>query len=75
MVRLCFVPFAFKDLAKELLYSLAVDYITSSHDFIKVILKKILLHPKDRSNKNLVNRFEGTLNILMTPLSNALIMA
>ena len=39
-VRLRFVPFALKDLAKKWLYSLAVDSITSSDDFIKVFLKK-----------------------------------
>jgi len=39
-VRLCFVPFALKDLAKKWLYNLVVDSITSWDDFIKAFSKK-----------------------------------
>ena len=38
-IRLRFVPFALKDLAKKWLYSLAVGFITSWDGFIKVFLK------------------------------------
>jgi len=40
-VRLCFIPFALKDLAKKWLYSLVVDSITSWNDFVKAFLKKL----------------------------------
>ena len=39
-IRLTFVPFTFKDLAKKWLYSLAAGSITSWDGFIKVFLKK-----------------------------------
>ena len=39
-IRLRFIPFALKDLAKKWLYSLAVGSITSWDGFIKVFLKK-----------------------------------
>ena len=39
-VRLRFIPFALKDLAKKWLYSLAAGSITSWNGFIKVFLKK-----------------------------------
>ena len=39
-IRLRFVPFALKDLAKKWLYSLAASSITSWDGFIKVFLKK-----------------------------------
>ena len=39
-IRLRFVPFALKDLAKKWLYSLAAGSITSWDGFIKVFLKK-----------------------------------
>jgi len=38
-VKLCFVPFALKDLTKKWLYGLAVDSITSWDDLVKVFLK------------------------------------
>ena len=39
-IRLRFIPFALKDLAKKWLYSLAASSITSWDGFIKVFLKK-----------------------------------
>ena len=39
-IRLRFVPFSLKDLAKKWLYSLAAGPITSWDGFIKVFLKK-----------------------------------
>jgi len=40
-IRLKFIPFALKDLAKKWLYSLAAGSITSWDGFIKVFLKKV----------------------------------
>ena len=39
-IRLYFVPFALKNLAKKWLYSLATESITSRDDFVKTFLKK-----------------------------------
>ena len=39
-VRLRFIPFALKNLAKKWLYSLKVDSISTWDDFVKVFLKK-----------------------------------
>jgi len=39
-IRLRFVPFALKDLAKKWFHSLVIGSITSWDDFIKVFLKK-----------------------------------
>jgi len=39
-IRLRFVPFTLKDLAKKWLYSLVASSITSWDGFIKVFLKK-----------------------------------
>jgi len=44
-VKLRFVPFALKDLAKKWLYSLAKNSITTWDDFTKVFLKKVLPNP------------------------------
>jgi len=40
VVKLRFVPFALKDLAKKWLYSLTENSITTWDDFAKVFLKK-----------------------------------
>jgi len=40
-VRLRFIPFALKDLAKKWLCSLPIDSISTWGDFVKVFLKKI----------------------------------
>ena len=42
-IRLHFVPFAFKDVAKKLLYSLTAESITSWDDFVKTFMKKFYL--------------------------------
>ena len=77
-IRLRFVPFVLKDLAKKWLYSLAAGSITSWDGFIKVFLKKFYPIHKTAtscsSSKNLVNRFRGTLNASKTFFSNILIM-
>jgi len=39
-IRLYFVPFALKNLAKKWIYSLAAESITSWDDFVKAFLKK-----------------------------------
>jgi len=39
-VKLHFVPFTLKDLAKKWLYSFAENFVTSWDDFAKVFLKK-----------------------------------
>ena len=39
-IRLRFVPFSLKDLAKKWLYNLAAGSITSWDSFIKIFLKK-----------------------------------
>ena len=43
VVRLRFIPFALKDLAKKWLYSLEVDSNNSWDDFVKAFLKKFYL--------------------------------
>jgi len=54
-VRLYFVPFALKDLAKKWLYSLTVDSITSWDDFIKAFLKKFYpIHKTALIRKNIM---------------------
>ena len=77
-IRLRFVPFALKDLAKKWLYSLAAGSITSWDGFIKVFLKKFypihrplsLRRTSCSSSKSLVNDFGGTFNVSKTSLSN-----
>ena len=75
-VKLRFVPFALKDLAKKCLYSLTKNFITTWDDFAKVFLKKFYpVHKTALFRKNIMqnptNRFENTSNISKTFLSNA----
>ena len=71
VIRLRFITFSLKDLAKKWLYSLAACFITSWVDFIKVFLKKfypihkivLIGRTSCSSSKNLVNRFGDTLNV------------
>ena len=54
-IRLRFVPFALKNLAKKWLYSLAVGSITSWDNFIKVFLKKFYpVHKTALIRKNIM---------------------
>jgi len=54
-IRLRFVLFALKDLAKKWLYSLAVSSIRSCDGFIKVFLKKFyLIHKTTLVRKNIM---------------------
>jgi len=46
VIRLCFIPFALKDLAKKWLYYLAVNSITMWDDFVKASLKNSTLSTK-----------------------------
>jgi len=46
-VRLRYIPFSLKDLAKKWLYSLAVDLVIAWDDFVKAFLKKILPNSQD----------------------------
>ena len=54
-IRLRFIPFALKDLAKKWLYSLAAGSITSWDGFIKVFLKKFYpIHKTALVRKNIM---------------------
>ena len=54
-MRLRFIPFALKDLAKKWLYSLAVDLISTWDDFVKVFLKKLYpIHKTALIRKNIM---------------------
>ena len=54
-IRLRFVPFALKDLAKEGLYTLAAGSITSRDGFIKIFLKKFYpIHKTALIRKNIM---------------------
>jgi len=54
-IRLRFVPFTLKDLAKKWLYSLAAGYITLWDGFIKVFLKKFYpIHKTALIRKNIM---------------------
>ena len=54
-IRLRFVPFALKDLAKKRLYSLVAGSITSWDGFIKVFLKKFYpIHKTTLVRKNIM---------------------
>ena len=55
VIRLRFVPFALKDLAKKWLYSLAANSITSWDGFIKDFLKKFYpIHKIALVRKNII---------------------
>jgi len=54
-IRLRFVPFALKDLAKKWLYNLAAGSITSWNGFIKIFLKKFYpIHKTALISKNIM---------------------
>ena len=54
-IRLRFVPFALKDLAKKWLYSLVACSITSWDGFIKIFLKKFYpIHKTALVRKNIM---------------------
>ena len=54
-IRLRFLPFALKDLAKKWLYSLAAGFITLWEGFIKVFMKKFYpIHKVARIRKNIM---------------------
>ena len=54
-VGLLFIPFSLKDLAKKLLYSLAVDSVTAWDDFVKAFLKKFYpIHKTTLIRKNIM---------------------
>jgi len=54
-VRLRFIPFSLKDLAKKWLYSLVVDSVTTWDDFIKAFLKKFYpIHKTALIRKNIM---------------------
>ena len=66
VVKLRFVPFSLKDLAKKWLYNLAKNSNTSWDDFAKVFLKNFypihktaLMRKNIAQSKNLTNRFEN----------------
>ena len=54
-VRLRFIPFSLKDLAKKWLYSLAADSIMTWDDFVKAFLKKFYpIHKTALIRKNIM---------------------
>ena len=54
-VRLRFIPFALKDLAKKWLYNLPISSISSWDDFVKVFLKKFYpIHKTALMRKNIM---------------------
>jgi len=54
-IRLRFVPFALKDLAKKWLYSLVAGFITSWDGFIKIFMKKFYpIHKTALIRKNIM---------------------
>jgi len=54
-VRLRFIPFFLKDLAKKWLYSLAADSVMTWDDFVKAFLKKFYpIHQTTLIRKNIV---------------------
>ena len=81
-IKLCFVPFSLKDLAKKWLYSLEVSSISSWDNFVKAFLKmfypvrkttqirKSILQFKQTANEP----FGSTTNVLRTSLPNTLTM-
>ena len=79
-VKLHFVPFSLKNLAKKWLYSLEAGSISSWDNFIKVkkfyhIHKTVKLEKVSCNlSKQLMNFFGSTSNILRTSLPNALIL-
>ena len=61
-IRLRFVPFALKDLAKKCLYSLAAGSITSWDGFIKVFLKKFYPIHKITLIRKIIMQFKKELS-------------
>ena len=57
-IRLRFVPFFLKDLAKKWLYSLAAGSITSWDGFIKVLLKKFYPIHKTALIRKIIMQFK-----------------
>ena len=62
VVRLRFIPFALKDTAKKLLYSLPVGSVSSWDDFVKVFFKKILPNHKTTLIKKYIMQFRQETN-------------
>jgi len=55
IVRLRFIPFSLKDLAKKWLYSLIVDSVITWDNFVKAFLKKFyLIHKTALIKKNIM---------------------
>ena len=60
-VRLRFIPFALKDMAKKWLYNLPVSSISSWDDFVKVFLKKFYpIHKTSLIRKNIMQYRQET---------------
>ena len=61
-IKLCFVPFSLKDLAKKLLYSLEAGSISSWDSFVKAFLKKFYpIHKMTQIRKSIL-QFKQTTN-------------
>jgi len=60
-VRLRFIPFALKDIAKKWLYNLPVSSISSREDFVKIFLKKFYpIHKTALIRKNIMQYRQET---------------
>ena len=62
-VRLRFISFALKDIAKKWLYNLPVSSISSWDDFVKVFLKKFYpIHKTALIRKNIMQYRQNIMN-------------
>ena len=63
-VRLRFIPFTLKDMAKKWLYNLHVSSISSWDEFIKVFLKKFYpIHKTALIRKNIMQYKQETIEL------------
>ena len=61
VVRLRFIPFALKNMAKKWLYNLPISSISSWDDFVKVFLKKFYpIHKTALIRKNIMQYRQET---------------
>jgi len=61
-IKLRFVPFSLKDLAKKWLYNLEVGSISSWDNFVKAFLKKFYPVHKTELNRKSILQFKQTAN-------------
>ena len=56
-IKLCFIPFALRDLAKKWLYSLATNSITTWQEFVEIFPKKFFPRHKTAKIWSAINQF------------------